>query len=82
MRFVTQAFGKLRQFVPCSVAAAIGVAVAATAFGVMIVRDDNDAKTQFNVLAENHFMVLQNGLNEYVNRLKAVARCSTAPSIR
>ncbi|MGA7786977.1 MAG: EAL domain-containing protein [Xanthobacteraceae bacterium] len=72
MRFVTQAFGKLRQFVPCSVAAAIGIAVAATAFGVMIVRDDNDAKTQFNVLAENHFMVLQNGLNEYVNRLKVV----------
>lgn len=72
MRLVAQAFGKLRQFLPCIVAAAIGVTATATAFSVMMVRDDNDAKVQFNVLAENHFMVLQNGVNEYVNRLKAV----------
>jgi diguanylate cyclase (GGDEF)-like protein len=39
---------------------------------VTLRRDDSDAERQFSVLAENHFMVLQNGVNEYVNRLKAV----------
>lgn len=56
----------------CTVAATIGITVTVAAFGVMVQRDDSDAERQFGVLAENHFMVLQNGLNEYVNRLKAV----------
>ena len=64
--------GKFKQFLPCIVAAAIGIAVTASATGVIVVRDNNDAEHQFHVLAENHFMVLQNGLNEYVNRLEAV----------
>ena len=72
MHFVTQVFGKLRQFVPCIVAAAIGIAVTVTSAAVIVQRDDGDAERQFRVMAENHFMVLQNGLNEYVNRLKAV----------
>jgi len=35
-------------------------------------RDNQDARLQFGITAENHFMVLQNGLDEYVNRLRAV----------
>ncbi len=72
MRFVTRAYGKLRQFVPCIVAATIGITATVAATAVIVQRDDGDAERQFAVLAENHFMVLQNGLNEYVNRLKAV----------
>ncbi len=69
---MTRVFTKFRQFLPCIVAAAVGIAVTVSAAGVIVQRDDNDAKRQFNVLAENHFMVLQNGLNGYVNRLEAV----------
>lgn len=69
---LAQVLNKLRQFLPCVVAAAIGVTVTVIATVVIVQRDDSDAKRQFYVLTENHFMVLQNGLNEYVNRLKAV----------
>lgn len=72
MQVVMRVFDKLRQFVPCMVAATIGIAVTASATGVIIARDDNDAERQFRVVAENHFMVLQNGLNGYVKRLEAV----------
>jgi diguanylate cyclase (GGDEF)-like protein len=72
MHLMMGVFGKLRQFVPCIVAAAIGISVTAAATAVIVVRDDSDAERQFNVIAENHFMVLQNGLNEYVGRLRAV----------
>ncbi len=72
MNLTMQVLGKLKQFVPCIVAAAIGIAVTTSATGVIVVRDNNDAEHQFRVLAENHFMVLQNGFNEYVNRLEAV----------
>ncbi len=72
MAFVKLASSKLREFMPCIVAATIGIAATVTAASVIVQRDDNDAERQFRVLAENHFMVLQNGLNEYVNRLQAV----------
>jgi diguanylate cyclase (GGDEF)-like protein len=72
MKFVKSVFGRLRQFMPSIVAATIGITVTFTSVGVIVQRDDNDAERQFGVLAENHFMVLQNGLDEYVNRLKAV----------
>ena len=72
MGLVGQILGRLRRFAPCIVAAAIGITVTVAATTVIVQRDDNDADRQFRVLAENHFMVLQSGLNEYVNRLKAV----------
>ena len=72
MRILKSAGSNLRQLLPCILASAIGVAVSVTAAGVIVQRDNNDADRQFRVLAENHFMVLQNGLNEYVNRLHAV----------
>lgn len=72
MKRVMQVLGKLRQFVPCMVTAAIGLAVTAAVTMIILARDDGDAERQFSVLAENHFMVLQNGVNEYANRLEAV----------
>src|ERR1700722_17635188 len=72
MQFLKSTGSRLRQLLPCILASAIGVAVSVTAAGVIVQRDNNDADRQFRVLAENHFMVLQNGLNEYVNRLHAV----------
>lgn len=72
MHFVTQVIGKFRQFLPCIAAAAVGIAVTVTAVSLIVQREDSDAERQFGVLAENHFMVLQNGLNEYVSRLEAV----------
>ena len=35
-------------------------------------RDDRNAGIQFRVIAENHLMILQNGLDEYLSRLAAV----------
>ena len=72
MQFLRSTDSKLRQFLPCILASAIGIAASVTATGVIVQRDNNDADRQFRVLAENHFMVLQNGLDEYVNRLHAV----------
>ena len=34
--------------------------------------ESRHAAAQFHVVAENHFTIVQNGLNEYVNRLRAV----------
>jgi CHASE1-domain containing sensor protein len=65
---------------PCIVAAALGIGVSVTAASLTVSRESRSAEQQFEVIAENHFMVLQSGLNEYVNRLKA--RCSTAPWVR
>jgi diguanylate cyclase (GGDEF)-like protein len=57
---------------PCIVAAALGIGVSVTAASLTVSRESRSAEQQFEVIYENHFMVLQSGLNEYVNRLKAV----------
>ncbi len=72
MAFVRQVTIKLRPFLPCILAAVIGVGVSSTAADMTARRETKQAELQFNVIAENHFMVVQNGLNEYVNRLRAV----------
>jgi len=72
MQFLKMAGSKLRRLLPCILASTIGIAVSVTAADVIVQRDNNDAERQFYVLAENHFMVLQTGLNEFVNRLHAV----------
>jgi diguanylate cyclase (GGDEF)-like protein len=72
MRFFAQAGNKLRPFVPCILAAGIGVGVSITAAGLTANRESRSAEQQFNVTAENNFMVVQNGVNEYVNKLRAV----------
>jgi len=72
MQFVTQAGNKLRRFVPCILAAGIGIGMSATAADMAANRESRNAEQQFNVMAENNFMVVQNGVNEYVSKLRAV----------
>jgi diguanylate cyclase (GGDEF)-like protein len=72
MQVVTQLSAKVRQFAPCLFASAIGIAATLTAVGLTASQETQIAERQFDVLAENHFMILQNGINEYVNRLNAV----------
>jgi CHASE1-domain containing sensor protein len=61
-----------RQILPCILAAIIGVGVSVTAGRMTAIRDDKNAGLQFEVIAENHLMVLQNGINEYVSKLRTV----------
>ncbi|MGA8612540.1 MAG: EAL domain-containing protein [Xanthobacteraceae bacterium] len=72
MRVAKHAFIHVREFGPGVLAAMIGIAASVIPAFLIIQADNQDAERQFRVLAENHFMVLQNGLNDYVNRLKAV----------
>jgi diguanylate cyclase (GGDEF)-like protein len=72
MQFVTQVGRKLRELAPCILAAVVGVGVSVTAAGLTANRESRNAEQQFNVTAENNFMVAQNGINEYVNKLRAV----------
>ena len=61
-----------RQILPCVLAAIVGIGVSVTAGGMTVMRDKWNAELQFGVIAENHVMVLQNGLNEYVGKLRTV----------
>jgi diguanylate cyclase len=72
MQFVRGAANTLRQFVPCILAAGVGIGVSFAAAGLAANRESRNAEQQFNVMAENNFMVVQNGVNEYVNKLRAV----------
>jgi diguanylate cyclase (GGDEF)-like protein len=72
MLFIAWIGRKLRQHWPCVLAATAGIAVAVTAAGMTASRETKEAAAEFNVLAENRVTVLQSGLNEYVNRLRAV----------
>jgi diguanylate cyclase (GGDEF)-like protein len=72
MQVVRQACRMLRRFAPCLLAAAIGVGVSVAAAGMTANRESRNAEQQFNATAENNFMVMQNGVNEYVNKLRAV----------
>jgi diguanylate cyclase len=65
-------FGKSRQLIPCMLAAFIGIGVSVIAAGLTASWENKHAEAQFKAVAENHYMVVQNGLNEYVNRLRAV----------
>jgi diguanylate cyclase (GGDEF)-like protein len=72
MRIAKHAMTHVREFGPGILAAVIGIAASVIPAFLIIQADNQDAERQFRVLAENHFMILQNGLNDYVNRLKAV----------
>jgi diguanylate cyclase (GGDEF)-like protein len=63
---------KLRPFAPCLFAAAAGIGVSVTAAALIANWEDRRAEAQFHVVSDNHFMTVQNGLNEYVNRLRAL----------
>ena len=72
MRIAKHAWIHVQEFGPGILAAIIGIAASVIPTFLIIQADNQDAERQFRVLAENRFMVLQNGLNDYVNRLKAV----------
>ena len=62
-------WGQSRRFLPMFMAAAVGVALSIAA-GFLVSRSENrHADLEFNAIAENHYLVLQNGLNEYLNKL-------------
>ena len=62
-------WGQSRHFLPMFMAAAVGVALSVAA-GFLVSRSENrHADLEFNSIAENHYLVLQNGLNEYLNKL-------------
>jgi diguanylate cyclase (GGDEF)-like protein len=57
---------------PMLTAAGLGVAVSIAAWFVVALWEDRHAKLEFDAIAENHFMVLQSGLNEYLHKLRAL----------
>lgn len=61
-----------RRLMPSLVAAATGVGLSVTAAIMISSVEDRHAKKAFDVVAENHFLVLQNALNEYLNKLRAM----------
>ena len=67
-----QLTSRLRPLAPCLFAAVIGIGVSAAAAGLTANWEDRRAEAQFHVVADNHFMTVQNGLTEYVNRLRAL----------
>jgi diguanylate cyclase len=69
---VAQYGSKLRPFLSCILAAALGVGLSVAAAGSAWRFEARHSASQFEVLAENHFMILQNGLNQYLDTLGAV----------
>src|SRR3984893_7435294 len=57
------------RFLPTILAALIGVTLSITAGFVVSLWENRHATLEFNAIAENHYLVLQNGLNEYLNKL-------------
>src|SRR5271154_167855 len=72
MRIAKYAFNRMWQVGSGILAATIGIAASAMPAFLIVQADNQDAERQFRVLAENRFMVLENGLNQYANRLTAV----------
>jgi CHASE1-domain containing sensor protein len=60
---------RARQLLPSVMAALIGIALSITAGFVVSLWENRHATLEFNAIAENHYMALQNGLNEYLNKL-------------
>jgi diguanylate cyclase len=60
---------RARQLLPSLMAALIGIAFTISAGSVLSIWENRHAILEFNAIAENHYMVLQNGLNEYLNKL-------------
>jgi diguanylate cyclase len=57
---------------PVLLTACVGVFLSVSTAYVVSLRDDRLSQLNFDAMAENHAMVLQNGLNEYLNKLRAL----------
>jgi diguanylate cyclase (GGDEF)-like protein len=61
--------GQLRHRVPLLLAAAIGVTLSIVAAFLVSRWENKSAEMEFSAIAENHYMAMQNGLDEYLNKL-------------
>ncbi len=59
----------LGHFTPMVIAAVIGVTLSAATGFFMSQWENRHAVREFNAIAENHYLVLQNGIDEYLNKL-------------
>ena len=62
----------IRQLVPSLVSAIIGIALSIAAAFMVSLWEDRYAKLAFNSIAENRFMMLQNGVTESLSKLMAL----------
>src|SRR5215210_5843553 len=62
----------IRHFLPILATTALGVLLSCVAWLLIFRWEDRHGERAFNVVAENHFMVLQNGINEYLNKILAL----------
>jgi diguanylate cyclase (GGDEF)-like protein len=61
-----------QQWIPSLLTAAICIALSVIAAVMVGIWEDKHSKLVFDSIAENHLLVLQSGLNEYLNKLRAV----------
>jgi len=61
--------GGAGRHLPSLVAALIGIALSVAAAFVVSLSEDRHANLEFGAIAETHYMVLQNALKEYTNKL-------------
>jgi diguanylate cyclase len=66
---VSAAHQRAWRALPTLTAALVGTILSITAGFMVSQWEDRHAIQEFNSVAENHYMVLQNGLNEYLNKL-------------
>src|ERR1700675_1440445 len=67
--FGSEHWRQLSRILPMLIAATIGLTLS-TAAGFLVSQWENrHADLEFNAIAENNYLVLQNGLNEYLNKL-------------
>jgi len=64
--------GRLRAMLPVVTIAAIGLIQSAVASAFVWQWEERIARRELTAMAESHFLALQNGLNEYLNKLVAV----------
>ena len=61
-----------RGLVPSALTAVAGIVLSGLVAGLTAQRDNQQFALRFKVTAENHFLVLQNGVNGYLDKLRAV----------
>lgn len=64
--------GAVRRALPIFASATLGITLSVAAWILVARWEDRHAALAFDVVAENHFMVLQNGLTEYLGKLRAL----------
>jgi CHASE1-domain containing sensor protein len=68
-----------RHLLPTLMAAAIGMTLSTAAWFVVSLWETRHADLEFNAVAETHYRVLQNGINEYLNKLLTLVAKNSKP---